>query len=139
MSWFGHDSHEANAHKTVLAQMHESDHHQAHLSHELIAGAASFEAAKAYEKHCATNGKPVNHAMAKELLAGFAGAFVDRMVETKGLDAIEAAKAKHTAHKVNEERFTKDVYEEFEPQGSYSQAASSDTGYGGDLSDDTPR
>jgi hypothetical protein len=23
--------------------MHESDHHQAHLSHELIAGAASFE------------------------------------------------------------------------------------------------
>ena len=26
--------------------------------------------------------------------AGFAGAFIDRMIETKGLDALDAAKAK---------------------------------------------
>lgn len=36
--------------------------HKASLSHELIAGAAAFEAAKAYEKHCAENGKPDSHA-----------------------------------------------------------------------------
>lgn len=30
--------------------------HKAELSHELIAGAASYEAAKAYEKHVAENG-----------------------------------------------------------------------------------
>ena len=30
---------------------------QASFSHELIAGAASYEAAKAYENHCAANGR----------------------------------------------------------------------------------
>jgi hypothetical protein len=30
----------------------------AHLSHELIGGAAGFEAMKAYEQHCAKNGQP---------------------------------------------------------------------------------
>jgi hypothetical protein len=32
--------------------------------------------------------------MAKELLAGFSGAFVDREVETRGLDFIDKEKAK---------------------------------------------
>jgi hypothetical protein len=37
-----------------------------------------------YEEHCeAVNGKPDSHAKAKELVAGFAGAFIDRMIETK--------------------------------------------------------
>ena len=59
--------------------------HKAHLSHELIAAAASYEvyckrlsmiltnsypyqAAKAYENHVKENGKPVSHEKAKELL-----------------------------------------------------------------------
>ena len=33
-----------------------------------IAGAAAFEAAKAYENHAEANGHPPEHAMAKELL-----------------------------------------------------------------------
>lgn len=32
--------------------------HKAKLSHELIGGAAGFEAMKAYEQHCARNGQP---------------------------------------------------------------------------------
>ncbi|CCM01575.1 uncharacterized protein FIBRA_03635 [Fibroporia radiculosa] len=84
--------------------------HKAELSHELLAGAASFEAMKAYERHCAANGQPTSHAEAKELLAGFAGAFVDRMVETKGLDYVDRQKAKRHAHEqtvevVNEENY----------------------------------
>ena len=35
--------------------------HKAQLSHELIAAAASYEAAKAYEQHCERNGKPESH------------------------------------------------------------------------------
>lgn len=31
--------------------------HEASFAHELIAGAASYEAAKAYEQHCDRNGK----------------------------------------------------------------------------------
>ncbi|KAJ7474393.1 hypothetical protein B0H11DRAFT_2035243 [Mycena galericulata] len=107
MGFFSHDSDEAQAYEQVT-----NAPHKAALSHELIAAAASFEvripvplplcraagpcpclgadgpcvqAAKAYEKHCKEEGKPESHAVAKELLAGFAGAFVDRMVETKGV------------------------------------------------------
>jgi len=76
--------------------------HKAALSHELIASAASFAAAKAYEKHCEENGKPANHKVAVELLAALTGGFVDRIVETKGLDAIDKAKAKHDAKKHTE-------------------------------------
>ncbi|KAJ7620478.1 hypothetical protein DFH06DRAFT_1234108 [Mycena polygramma] len=95
MSWFSKDSYEAQAAKQV--QDADQPEHKAALSHELLAAAASYEAAKAYEKHCAQNngGQPEPHAKAKELLAGFAGAFIDRMVETKGLDAIDKEKAKH--------------------------------------------
>lgn len=45
----------------------------------------SMKAAKAYEKHKEQNGQPSSHAAAKELLAGFAGAFIDREFETKGV------------------------------------------------------
>lgn len=44
---------------------------------------------KAYEDHVAKNGQPDNHAKAKELLAGFAGAFIDREVETKGVSSLD--------------------------------------------------
>jgi len=89
MGWFSHDSEEAQAHETV-----ENAGHKAHLSHELIASAASFAAAKAYEKHVEKEGKPVNHKAAIELIAGLAGGFVDRVVETKGLDFVDKEKAK---------------------------------------------
>ena len=44
-------------------------------------------------------GEVVKHAFAKEALAGFAAAEVDKLVETKGLDAIDREKAKHHAKK----------------------------------------
>ncbi|KAK5993710.1 Transcription factor lepE-like protein [Cladobotryum mycophilum] len=77
----------------------ENDHqpHQASLVHELLGGAAAYEAAKAYEDHVAKNGHPPSHAKAKEILAGFAGAFIDREVETKGLDWVDREKAKRHA------------------------------------------
>jgi len=42
-------------------------------------------------------GKPESHEKAKEIMAGFAGAFVDREVETRGLDFIDREKAKRHA------------------------------------------
>lgn len=35
------------------------------------------------------NGKPANHALAKEIIAGIAGAEADKLFETKGLDFID--------------------------------------------------
>jgi hypothetical protein len=101
MSWFSHDSDEAQAHETV-----NNSPHKAHLSHELIASAASFAAAKAYEAHVKKNGKPANHAAAVELLAGLTGGFIDKLVETKGLDAVDKARAKHSAKEKAEQRLS---------------------------------
>ncbi|KAJ7590970.1 hypothetical protein C8J56DRAFT_934343 [Mycena floridula] len=93
MGWFSDDSNEAQAYDEVV-----NAPHKATLSHELLAAAASYEAMKSYEKHVEENGQPDSHAKAKELLAAFSGAFVDRMVETKGLDEVDVLKAKHQAH-----------------------------------------
>jgi hypothetical protein len=73
-----------NAHIGCRDQFYGSDN-KAELSHELIAGAASYEAMKAYEEHCQKEGKPESHERAKEIIAGFAGAFIDRELETRGV------------------------------------------------------
>ena len=47
----------------------------------------------------------MSHAFAKELLAGFAGAEVDKLAETKGEDFFDKEKAKHHAKKRAEELY----------------------------------
>lgn len=42
-------------------------------------------------------GKPISHQFAKELLVGIAGAEVDKLFETKGLDWVDKEKAKRHA------------------------------------------
>ncbi|KAF8205012.1 hypothetical protein BJ912DRAFT_870620 [Pholiota molesta] len=98
MGWFDSDSDQSAAYDQVV-----NAPHKAELSHELLAAAASYEAAKAYEKHVAANGQPDSHAKAKEILAALSGGFIDRMVETKGLDFVDREKAKHHANKQLEE------------------------------------
>ncbi|KAJ7046340.1 hypothetical protein C8F04DRAFT_1064011 [Mycena alexandri] len=90
MGWFSSDSDQSTAYDEVNAAPH-----KAALSHELIGAAAAYEAAKAYEDHCAANGKPDSHAKAKEIMAALTGGIIDRMVETKGLDMVDREKAKH--------------------------------------------
>jgi len=56
-------------------------------------------------------GKPVSHAFAKELLAGFVGGEVDKLAETKGMnewDSHEARKhAKNNAENMYEEHYVR--------------------------------
>lgn len=80
------------AHSQVYNVDPNNDEHKSKLSHELIAGAAAFEAARAYEQHCAKNGQPPNHQMAKEIIAGLAGAEIDKLFESKGLNAFDREK-----------------------------------------------
>jgi hypothetical protein len=49
-------------------------------------------------------GHPQGHAEAKEILAGFIGAFVDREVETRGLDFVDRERAKKYAQNETEGR-----------------------------------
>ena len=55
-------------------------------------------------------GKPANHALAKEVIAGLVGSQIDRLVETKGMDWFDAEKAKHHAKK-NAEHMYEQRYE----------------------------
>jgi hypothetical protein len=50
-------------------------------------------------------GKPVSHQFAKELLAGFAGAEVDKLAETKGEDWFDREKTKREAEKQAENMY----------------------------------
>ncbi|KAF8859936.1 hypothetical protein BDZ45DRAFT_339412 [Acephala macrosclerotiorum] len=75
------------------------------LSHEVVAGGASFAAFKYFEDQQRKEGKPVSHAFAKELLAGFAGAEVDKLAETKGEDAWDTFEAKRKAKQNVEELY----------------------------------
>ncbi|MQY30716.1 DUF3759 domain-containing protein [Nocardia aurantia] len=95
MSLFGLFDHSGarDAHSQVYA----GEPHEASWTHELIAGAAGFEAMRAFEKHEEREGKPVHHALVKELLAGFAAAEVDKLFESKGLDWLDRERAKEHA------------------------------------------
>jgi len=93
MGWYGDDHDNAQAYN----KYQDAPKHKSHVSHELIASAAAFEAAREFEKHKEKNGQPVSHAKAKEIAAGLAGAFIDKQVETHGLDFIDKEKAKHQA------------------------------------------
>lgn len=86
-----------------------SGEHEGSFTHELIAGAAAYEAAKAYNEHCEKNGKPVDHAQAKQLLAGLAGGLVDKLIETKGLDYLDKVKAKKHAEEQLSEYYDKEL------------------------------
>ncbi|KAF3039032.1 hypothetical protein E8E12_007928 [Didymella heteroderae] len=79
------------------------------FSHELIAGGAAFAGFKAFEDHQRNEGKPVSHAFAKELVAGFAAAEVDKLAETKGEDWFDREKAKRQA-KEHAERMYDEQY-----------------------------
>ncbi|CAL3964053.1 unnamed protein product [Diplocarpon coronariae] len=105
MGWFDGNTDESQAYEEY---QNAPDKHRAKFSHELIGGAAAFEAAKAYEDHVRKNGKPASHAEAKEILAGLAGAFIDREFETRGLNTIDRERAKHDAHKRLNEQVQQD-------------------------------
>ncbi|OAA58012.1 hypothetical protein SPI_06897 [Niveomyces insectorum RCEF 264] len=78
-------------------QVYNNDHHEGKLSHELLGAGAAFAAMHEFEKKQRSEGKTVSHGFAKEALAAFAGAEVDKLVETKGLDFVDREKAKHHA------------------------------------------
>ncbi|KAH8751440.1 hypothetical protein BGZ57DRAFT_913675 [Hyaloscypha finlandica] len=78
-------------------QVQNGDVNESSFGHEALAGAASFGAFKMFEDRQRKEGKPVSHQFAKELLVGLAGAEVDKLAETKGMDFIDRENAKHHA------------------------------------------
>ncbi|PWN95421.1 CipC protein [Tilletiopsis washingtonensis] len=96
MGFFSSDSHQ---------EVYNQEPREGKWSHELIGGAAAFEAMRQYEKHEEREGKPQSHAFAKELIAGFAGAEADKLFETKGLSFLDREEAKRHARQQAEQAY----------------------------------
>ncbi|KAH6891333.1 hypothetical protein B0T10DRAFT_547663 [Thelonectria olida] len=95
------------------------ERHQSHLTHEVVAGGAAFEAMKKWEDHQRSEGETVSHGRAKEILAGFAGAEVDKLFETKGLDFLDQEEARHKAKKQATELYEQQYeqnYDQYDPR-----------------------
>jgi len=92
---WGGDNHE-DAYNAVYQDQDQPDN-EGSWSHEAVGGAAAFFAMREYEKHQSQNGQPPSHQFAKEMMAGIAGAEVDKLAETKGMDYLDREKAKRHA------------------------------------------
>ncbi len=78
MFGWGHKQHHGDAHQQVYGGQVE----HASLTHELLAAAVAFEAMRTYEQHQRERGEEVKHGLAKELLAAFVGAEMDKWFES---------------------------------------------------------
>ncbi|KIJ70533.1 hypothetical protein HYDPIDRAFT_35905 [Hydnomerulius pinastri MD-312] len=96
MGWFSEDSEE-------YQQNSELKKHGSNITHDLLAGAVAYEVSQKYEEHCRENGKPVEHAQAKSLLAAFAASAATQLLETKGADAWDEHKHKKAVEQVTED------------------------------------
>ncbi|KAG0037777.1 hypothetical protein BGZ82_001863 [Podila clonocystis] len=79
-------------HEDAHAQVYGGKTHHSSWSHELIAGAAAFEAMKSYERQSGGG-----HQLSKEVFAGLAAAEADKLFETHGLDGLDRERAKYEA------------------------------------------
>jgi hypothetical protein len=64
------------------------------VTHELLAGAAGFEAMRMYEHHREQEGITEHHELGKEMLAGFAAAEVDKHIERGYYDHLDQEQAR---------------------------------------------
>ena len=93
MFGWGHKEQHEDAHQQVYGEQVE----HASLTHELLAAAVAFEAMRKYEQHQRERGEEVSHPLAKELLAGFVGAELDRWFESGRLGHLDRDEAARLA------------------------------------------
>ena len=70
-------------------------HHE--WTHELIGGAAGFEAMRMYEHHRQREGIVGHHKLGKELIAGFAAAEAVKLFDGRDLGRVDRERAKRHA------------------------------------------
>jgi len=105
-------------------------HHRARWTHELIAGAAAFEAMRLYEQRRAQDGYH-DHALAREMLAALVGVEIDRLFETKGLDWLDRERVRYHAHQSTSNMYQAQ-YGNSQPSGGFWQSGGG-TGFLGGL------
>ncbi|KAJ9109913.1 hypothetical protein QFC19_001893 [Naganishia cerealis] len=128
MGFFDHDDSDER-------QAYEQVEREGSTSHEVVAGAASFLAMRKYMQKQESEGKPESYETAKEIIAAIAGAEADKLIETKGLSAVDRMKAKHQAEENAKRALAQSGQfgdSRYEPQGfEQSRYGGGGGGYGG--------
>jgi hypothetical protein len=78
-------------------QVNDMDQPRHEITHEVLAGAAGFEAMRMFEHHRENEGVAEHHELAKEMLAGFASAEVDKHFENGYYDHLDREQAQQMA------------------------------------------
>ncbi|KAK4191671.1 hypothetical protein QBC35DRAFT_555658 [Podospora australis] len=85
--------------------------HRSKISHELVGGAAAFEAMHLFEKEQRRSGKRVDHAFAKEALAALAGAEADKLFEKRRKSGLLDDSADRDEARRHARRQAEDLYD----------------------------
>jgi hypothetical protein len=85
---------DSGAAQDAYGQVYDERTPHAKWSHELLAGAAGYEAMRKYEKHRESEGITGRHEEGKEIIAGLAAAEADKLVETRGVEHLDRERAR---------------------------------------------
>ncbi|HEY6495977.1 MAG TPA: DUF3759 domain-containing protein [Trebonia sp.] len=95
------------------------------ITHELLAGAAGFEAMRMYEHHRENEGITEHHELGKEMLAGFAAAELDKHVEKGYYDHLEREQLQYQtqqqANYLYDQQYGQQYDPNFDPQFAQQQ------------------
>lgn len=84
--------------------------HKLSFTYEAIAKAAGSEAMKTYSNRLRETGEKPSYPFMKDRLTSLAGGIVDKLIDKKDLDEIDATKAKEMAsqeaHRIADEKYT---------------------------------
>ncbi|MGH3169013.1 MAG: DUF3759 domain-containing protein [Trebonia sp.] len=83
--------------QNAYGQVYADDYPRHEVTHELLAGAAGFEAMRMYEHHRENEGITEHHELGKELIAGFAAAEVDKHFENGYYHHLDQEQARYDA------------------------------------------
>jgi hypothetical protein len=83
--------------RDAYAQVSDYDRPRHEVTHEVIAGAAGFEAMRMYEHHREREGIVEHHELGKEMLAGFAAAEIDKHFDQGHYGHLDRHEAKRLA------------------------------------------
>ncbi|KAI1818088.1 hypothetical protein GGS20DRAFT_581793 [Poronia punctata] len=104
------------SHERMYSDRDTYDSHHHKTNHDLIAGGAAFEAMKMFENH---QRREVKHGFAKDLLAGIAGAEVDKLFQHKHLDDHEHDRDRTRHEAMRQAEYLYDTqyggYEQYDP------------------------
>ncbi|EWC47470.1 hypothetical protein DRE_00438 [Drechslerella stenobrocha 248] len=78
-------SHHEDSDNESISSRGSSRGHRPKRTHELLAAAAAFAAFHKFQTHQREQGRPVSHVLAKDLLAAFAAAEAEKLIESRGL------------------------------------------------------